>query len=273
MPIQRGWQMGQVIDLRAEHFAACCGLYPALDRFDIQAEQHADHDAQHRAGHTHARPAHEKDAQHRAPPGADGAQDRNIARLVLHHHDQAADDVERGHDNDQCQDQEHDVPLHLHGGKEAVVVLLPVDHPHRPARRGGNGPAHRLHGLRVVHHDLDMRCGAGLLEENLRSLQRQEHVAGVVLVHADLEHGDDPVGAHAGDGAERGRGTVGRQQREFIADGQAELTRQAHADRDRVLTLEIRQRTGANVVRHRLHLAQVLGRDAPHQPTGRVPAR
>ena len=34
-------------------------------------------------------------------------------RLVLHQHDQAGDDVERGDQDDQRQDQEHDVALDL----------------------------------------------------------------------------------------------------------------------------------------------------------------
>ena len=46
--------------------------------------------------------------------------------LVLHQHDQAGDDVERSHQHDQRQDEEHHVALDLERAEEGLVALPPV---------------------------------------------------------------------------------------------------------------------------------------------------
>ncbi len=55
--------------------------------------------------------------------------------LVLHQHDQAGDDVERRHQHDQRQDQEHHVALDLQRVEEGRVALPPVDDEDRPLAR------------------------------------------------------------------------------------------------------------------------------------------
>ncbi len=69
---------------------------------------------------------HEEDAHDGAGRRAHGAQDGDVAALVLHQHDQAGDDVQRRDQNDQRQDHEHHIALHLQGGEERLVALAPI---------------------------------------------------------------------------------------------------------------------------------------------------
>ena len=46
--------------------------------------------------------------------------------LVLHQHDQAGNDVERRHQHDHRQDDEHDVALDLERGEEDLIALPPI---------------------------------------------------------------------------------------------------------------------------------------------------
>ena len=55
--------------------------------------------------HADAHAGDQEDAHHRAARGAHGAQDGDVGRFVLHQHVEARDDVERGHHDDQPQDQ------------------------------------------------------------------------------------------------------------------------------------------------------------------------
>jgi hypothetical protein len=64
--------------------------------------------------------------------GAHGAQNGDIAALVLHEHDQARNDVQRGDQHDQGQDQKHDVALDLKCGEKGRGTPPPVDKEHRP---------------------------------------------------------------------------------------------------------------------------------------------
>ena len=84
---------------------------------------------------------------------------------------------------------------------------------------------------------------------------------------------DDRVGAHARDGAERRRRALRRDQRQLSPTREAEALRQADADRDRVVALEIVERAGEDVVGDRRQHAQILRLDAAHQPAGELPAR
>ena len=54
------------------------------------------------------------------------AQDGDIASLILHQHNHRADNIERGHQNNQGQDQEHNIALNLKSIKETLVILCPV---------------------------------------------------------------------------------------------------------------------------------------------------
>ena len=58
--------------------------------------------------------------------------------FVLHQHDQAGHDIERRHQHDQGQDQEHHVALDLERVEEGGVALAPVDHVDRPRRGLGD---------------------------------------------------------------------------------------------------------------------------------------
>ena len=92
-------------------------------------------DAGERAGDADRRARHQEDAHHRAARRAHGAQDGDVAALVLHQHDQAGDDVERGDQHDQRQDHEHDVALDLQRREEGLVALPPVGDEDLAARR------------------------------------------------------------------------------------------------------------------------------------------
>src|SRR5690606_16568948 len=100
---------------------------PAFDRIDVEAEQEAKDDPRDRSDDADAGAAHQEDAHDHAARGAHGPQHRDVAPLVLHQHDQAGDYVERRHQDDQGEDQEHDVALDLKRVEEAGVGPLP-DH-------------------------------------------------------------------------------------------------------------------------------------------------
>ncbi len=91
----------------------------------------------------------------RAAGRAHGAQDRDVARLVLHEHDQPGDDVERRHQHDQRQDQEHHVALDLECGEEGAVSLAPVGQHDRPLRRLLDGEPGLVDPVGIVEEDLD----------------------------------------------------------------------------------------------------------------------
>src|SRR5262249_59914909 len=91
----------------------------------------------------------------RALSHAHGAQNADIAPLVLHQHDQPGGDVEGGHDHDDGQDEEHHVALDLQRIEEGGVALAPVDHEDRPACGLGDEPAVGVDLIRVVDIDLD----------------------------------------------------------------------------------------------------------------------
>ena len=127
--------------------------------------------------------------------GAHGAQDADLAALVLHQHDEARDDVEGRHQHDHRQDDEHHVALHLEHGEEAGVALAPVDE----VQRGDAGLLHgapraRPHLVWVVHDHLEHVDRFALVEKALRLGERHEDHAAVVLRHAHLEERHDLVG-------------------------------------------------------------------------------
>src|SRR3546814_18012127 len=68
---------------------------------------------------------YEEDSQDHAARHADRPGDGDSPALVLHQHDLAGNDVERGDDDDQRQDQEHDVALDLERGEETRIDTLP----------------------------------------------------------------------------------------------------------------------------------------------------
>src|SRR6185437_7335414 len=113
------------IDLGREKIGADDRLDELTYRLDMQGEFDADDKAEEGADEADAGTSENEDAQDRAPRRTHGAEDRDVAPLILHHHDHAGDDVERRDEDDQRQDQEHDVALDLDGVEEAEIALLP----------------------------------------------------------------------------------------------------------------------------------------------------
>ena len=197
--------------------------------------------ADHGAGDADERAAHQEDAQHRAGRGAQRAQHRDVAALVLHQHDQRRDHVERGHQHDHAKHDEHGVLLHLQHADDGVVGVAPVAQQQR-------APVQDLRAARAaasatrsgsVDTDLDAGDRIRLLEEDLRRAQRQEHHTGIVVVQTGIEDRHHLVGAHARDGAERGRRALRRDHRQRITDAQAIQLGQADTDGDRVVAGEL----------------------------------
>src|SRR5689334_20918791 len=157
--------MCEIVDLGIEDRGPGDGLHPMLDGVDIPAEHHADDETDQRPGEADRGTAHQEDAHHRAASGAECTQHRNVARLILYHHNQRTDHIECGHQDDQRQDKEHDVLLDLHRGKEAVVALCPVDDLYIiSAQCFEHGPMHRIDLVVVLYAHLDLGDGVGFLE-------------------------------------------------------------------------------------------------------------
>ena len=128
-------------------------------------------------------------------------QDADLARLVLHHHRQRADDVERRDEHDQQQDHAHAELLELERLEERAVLLLPVlrrgtDSRAVSASRAGelrrvasgrpSGPRARHRGaeprelLRRVHrHDRRTRCRTRTSRCRRRPSPRSARTCGV----------------------------------------------------------------------------------------------
>ncbi len=218
------------------------------DGFDIVGEDEAEDKAGDGADYPDAGAAQHEDAQNHAARGPHRAQDRNVAPLVLHHHDHAGDDVERGDDDDQSQDQEHHVALDLDRVEQARIGLLPVDDPDTAGECRGNQPALLAHPVRIGGKDFEAGDGFGQAEEQLRRVERRIDKAVVVFVHADIEQRDDMVGLDARHRAESGGGAFRRKQGDRAADGEPEPARQPVPDRNAVIA-KIGERTLDDVVR------------------------
>ena len=90
-----------------------------------EAERPADggaHDADHRA-------LQQEDPGHRRRGEPHGPEDADLPGLVGNDHGQGADDVERGHDHDEEDNQSHGQLLELERAEEADVLGLPVERP------------------------------------------------------------------------------------------------------------------------------------------------
>jgi hypothetical protein len=195
-------------------------------------QQHREQAASQRAHHADAGPCNEEHAQDRALGGAHGAQDADLAALVLHQHDEAGDDVEGGHHDDDRQDDEHHVALHLEHREEAGVALAPVDETQRRDAQLLHGRHRFLDSLRVLHHHLEHIDGIALVEEALRLGQRHEDHAAVELRHAHLEHRRHLVALGARHGAERRARAARGGERDGVAHVDAQQAHEAGADGD-----------------------------------------
>ena len=185
--------------------------------------------------------------------GANGAQHGDVARLVLHHHDQRRDHVEGGDQHDHAEDDEHGVLLHLQHADDGVVGVPPVAQPHLASvEHLAQRWQQRIDIVRLRDADLDAGDRVRLLEEDLRRGKRHEHDAVVVVVQPGVEHRHDLVGAHARDRAECGGRALRRDHRQRIADAQAIELGQTGPDSDRIVTLEVVQLAGQDMVADRM---------------------
>src|SRR5216683_2904329 len=243
-------------------------LQELADLLDIRGENDAQDKARERADHADAGAAQDEDAQDHAARRAHGAEYGDVARLVLHQHDHAGDDVEGGDQDDQRQDDEHDVALDLDRAEESVAALPVVDD-----RRAGellrDAGADGAGAVGVVDEDLQARHRIGLLEEKLRRRQRHEEDAAVILVHADLEGAGDLIGLDPRHVAEGRRLAVGRQQREGIAGMEAEAQSELAADEDLVVG-ELLERLGRDMARQQTLRLEVALAHAAHHDAGRA---
>src|SRR5215469_17325796 len=207
--VDAGGDAGEEIDLGGEQVGADYLLNKLPYRFDVVGEDDTEDKAREGANDADAGAAQHEDSQYHRARGAHRAQDRDVPSLVLHHHDHARDDVERGDENDQRQDQEHDVALDLDGVEQARIGLLPADDPRLTAEGGGNLPALLAHPVGVGDKDFETGNLIGEAEKQLRRRERRIDKAVVIFVHADIEQRDDLVGLDPRHRPERGGGPLG----------------------------------------------------------------
>src|SRR6201999_171601 len=87
--------------------------------------------------------------------GTHGTQDRDIAALVLHQHDQPRHDVQRCDQHDHGEDQEHHIALDLERVEEGGVTPPPVHQKDRPSGGFGHGLAETVDLVGIVGKNLD----------------------------------------------------------------------------------------------------------------------
>ncbi len=205
----------------------------------------------------------------RALRGAHGAQDRDVAALVLHQHDQAGDDVQRRDQHDHGQDQEHHVALDLQRIEEGRIALPPVDQKHRPPGRFGHALAEGVDLVGIGGEHLDRGHVIVAVEIGLRLRQRHEHEGRVIFRHADLEHRGDLVGLDARRRAHRGHRALRRDQRDAVAGMQRQLIGEPAADGDALPLVEALERALLDVLGDRGEVVEIVGADAAHEDAGR----
>ena len=193
--------------------------------------------------------------------------------LVLHQHDQAGGDVERRHDHDDRQDQEHHVALHLQRIEERGIALAPVDHEDRAAGCFGDEPAVTVDLVRLVDIYLDGGDVAGAVEIGLRLGQRHEHERGIVFRHADFENGGDLVRLDARRRAHRRHRAARSHQRDAVAHAQRQLIGQPPPDRHALPGVEAFERALPDVVGDGGQLGEIGGAHAAHQHARRIERR
>src|ERR1700689_2700914 len=116
---------GEEIDFGREEVDVQHRLQELPDYFQILGDHQSKTETGQRADDADAGARQHENAQDHAPRGAHRSENSDVAALVLHHHDHAGDDVERGDDDDQGQDQKHDVALDLDDADDAGIGALP----------------------------------------------------------------------------------------------------------------------------------------------------
>ena len=239
-------------------------------RLDIEREQQAEAEACDRSDDADGRSGDEEHAHHGTARRTHGAQDRDVLRLVLHQHDQAGDDVERGHQHDQREDQEHHVALDFERAEEGAVALAPVGHEDRPACRLVDGGAGLVYPVGIVEIDLDELDVVLAVEVVLRLGQRHEDEGGIEFRHADLEDRLHRITLHPRRRAEGRRRAARRDEREGVAGLQRESVGKAAPDGDALPVLELVEGALPQVAGDVLDLAQIFRPDAAHEDAAAV---
>src|SRR5882672_230881 len=121
-----GRQSRQEVDDARQRYIVFDAGEPAADALDAAGDGQAESHAEDRAEYAGAGAAHEEDAENGGARGAHGAEDRDLAPLVLHQHHLPRHDVERGHQHDQRQQDEGHDALHFQRRDEGGVEILPI---------------------------------------------------------------------------------------------------------------------------------------------------
>ena len=157
------------------------------DHVDIQRHQHPAADAERGAHQPDQRTLDHENLHDRTRRGAEGAQDGDVGLLVGHRHHQRRDQVERGHRDDQGQDDEHHFFLGLHGGEPGRIRHRPVAH-HQFARHAALEFLRHLR--RLVHVD-DAQAQPGRAIQALHFFgvfKVDERQAGIEFVMASFKN-------------------------------------------------------------------------------------
>ena len=110
----------------------------------------------------------QEDPHHGAARRAHGAQDGDVAGLVLHQHDQAGNDVQRRHQDDQRQDQEHHIALDLQRFEQAWLISCQERTTRIRAGSARDRLNKRIHIVGRRHHHFETGHGIAHVEVKLR---------------------------------------------------------------------------------------------------------
>jgi len=207
----------------------------ALDRrndgVDVQRQHQPAGEAGERADQPGRGALDDEDAHHRARRRAQRAQDGDVGALVGHRHHQRGDEVERGHRDDEREDDEHHALFHLHGVEPGAMRARPVAHPVRAAQRGLQLGGHAAGELRFVQPQLHAG-GAAAAQQPGRVVQRHQRERAVVLVVARGEGARERELLEPRHDAGGREVAAGHHHRDLVAHGQIERARQFGAQED-----------------------------------------
>ena len=158
-------------------------LHPAHQLADVKRRNHAQHAADQGADNTDHRTLHHKDGHDLARRGTNGAQDRDISALVVHHHDQRGDDIESSHGHDHQQQQANHGFFHFHGAEQTALGVGPVVSLVTIPQAGSY----------LLRH---LRCGVQILDRQAHALHlvRLPVLNGGRIGHMDQAHGAIQLG-------------------------------------------------------------------------------
>ena len=106
--------------------------------------------------------------------------------LVLHQHDQARNDVQRGHQHDQGEDQEHHVAFDLKCGEKGRGTPAPIDQEHRPPGGVCHRPSEFIDPVGAgFDEDFDRGSRRGAIEIGLRLGEWQKDHHGIIFRHVE----------------------------------------------------------------------------------------